>query len=149
MLILLTPKDVCNEWGQILEVAKESLPSYADPTRPEWEWHFFCKTQLDNVQVWKMVEELEPGILQHVGYIITRCFIDDVFMESYLLLYGFKLYSKPSAEFLQHTHKQLEDWAIERGLVRIEAITSSPLMSGIANAFGYEEDQHFVKVLRR
>ena len=147
MLILLTPKDVCNEWHQILEVATESLPSTTVINGPEWEWHFFCKTQLDNIQVWKMVEELEPGVMQHTGYIITRCFIDDVFIESYMLLYGFKFYYKPSAEFIRDTYYKLEDWARERKLTRIEALTESPLMSGIAGAVGFHESKHFVKRL--
>lgn len=122
------------------------MPEYVDLTNPSWEWHFFCKTQLDNIQVWKLALE-EDGIVRPIGYIVTRCFIDDIFLDSFLMIYGFTFFEKPSAEYIQKTYNGLESWAKGRKIKRIEALTSSPLMSGIAQAFGYLEDQHFVKQL--
>ena len=148
MLLQLTPKDISREIDIILAVVEDGLPEYYDRENPHWKWHFFTKTQLDNIQVWKMFDG-EGDDVKVYGYIVTRYLIDDIFMESMLLLYGFNLFEKPSAEFLVDNWHKLEEWAKARGINRIEAISSSPLMERIATAFNFIGDMHFVKSLRR
>lgn len=146
MLVLQTPTDVSREWDIILKIIKTSMPEWVDTSDVAWEWNLFTLTQLSNIQVWKMVDNVGENFKLY-GYILTRIFVDDIFKESFAVIYGLKLFAKPSAEILQKAMDHFEGWAVQKGLARLEAITNSPVTSRLAQVFNFKESRHFAKRL--
>ncbi len=146
MLVLQTPEDVVREWEIIRKVAKASMPDFVNMEESSWEWNLFCSTQLNHVRVWKVVDSVGEDFKLY-GYLLTRILIDDIFRESFMVIYGLKAFAKPSAEILQNGMTHLEEWSRGMGISRIEAITNSPVASKMAQIFGFHESRQFTKKL--
>lgn len=146
MLVLQTPDDVTREWEIIRKVARASMPDYVNLEEASWEWNLFCSIQLNHVQVWKVVDNVSEDFKLY-GYLLTRVLIDDIFRETFLVIYGLKLFARPSAEILLNVKTHLEEWSKGQGISRIEAITNSPVTSKMALVFGFQESRQFTKKL--
>ena len=146
MLVLQTPEDVVREWEIIRKVARASMPDFVNLEEASWEWNLFCSIQLNHVQVWKVVDNVSEDFKLY-GYLLTRVLIDDIFRESFLIIYGLKLFARPPAEVLHRVMTHLEEWAKGRGISRIEAITNSHVTSKMALIFGFQESMQFTKKL--
>ena len=149
MLIRLTKDDITKEYNKILGVLDASIPHYYGKDIPGWKWNAFVQMMLDNLQVWKLVWPIssEDPSLECVGYLITRIYQDDIFLQRFMLIYGVQLYKQMPVEFWIKCETQLEELARQAFCTRIEAYEDNERVVDISVNAGYMKKFRSVKSL--